>query len=407
MDQQKLTRKRFFVFLALLLFVPLGAFFVIKLAQGYRPDLSSWKLKPNGVLVATSIPNGAQLFINDKLVSATNTTVNLSPGEYEVEIKKDGFNTWKKTLLIQKELVTKTEALLFPAFPDLRPLTFTGASNPVISPDGQKVVFAVSDASATKNGLWVLDLSDRPLGFDREPRQIVRSAPGGRDFSQATYRWSPDSKEILITLEKRPGTGGQLIEENFLLDANQLNAETSLVDVTSSLFGISRRWEEEKEIREKAKISKLPEELLEILAETTEGITFSPDETKIFYTATDSASIPENIIPSLPSPNSQPESRDLEPGKIYVYDLKEDKNFQLMAKDESQNLAWFPTSNHLFLVQSDKIIVLEYDNTNWINVYSGPFENSFAFPFPSGNKILILTALGKDTPPNLYAVSLQ
>ena len=403
-----MTQRRLLVFAAFLIFIPLMAFLVIRIAQGYRPDFSTLSFRPSGLLVATSTPDGAQLFIDGKLTSATNITLNLPPEEYEVEIRKDGFTTWKKTLPLKKELVVKTDALLFPTFPDLRPLTFTGASNPIVSPDRQKVVFAVSGASAGKNGLWILDLADRPLGFPREPRQIVRSAPRGRDFADSTYTWSPDSKEILVTLESRPGAKpGEQIEENFLLDANQLNLDTSLIDVTLGLEGIYSRWDEEEAIREKAKIGKLPKKLLEVLEEATEEITFSPDESKILYTATASASISEEIIPPLPAANSQPESRDLEPGKIYVYDFKEDKNFYLMDKDEAKTLSWFPTSRHLFLVQAEKITILEYDNTNWIDVYSGPFENSFAHPFPAGNKILILTTLGKETPPNLYAINLR
>lgn len=403
-----MTQRRILVFVALLIFIPAVAFLVIRIAQGYRPDFSTLSFRPSGLLVATSTPDGAQLFIDGKLISATNTTLNLPPGEYEVEIKKDGFTTWKKTLPLKKELVVKTDALLFPTFPDLRSLTFTGASNPVVSPDGQKVVFAVSGASAGKNGLWVLDLADRPLGFPREPRQIVRTASGGRDFADSTYTWSPDSKEILVAFEVRPETKrGELTEENFLLDANQLNLDTSLIDVTAGLEETYSRWEEEETIRETAKISKLPAKLLEVLEETTEEITFSPDETKILYTATASASIPEEIISPLPAANAQPESRNLEPGKIYVYDFKEDKNFYLLDKDESKTISWFPTSRHLFLVQLEKITILEYDNANWIDVYSGPFENSFAYPFPAGNKILILTTLGKETPPNLYAISLR
>ncbi len=404
-----LNRKRLFIFLALFVFIILGAFLIIKIAQGYRPDFSNWTLRPNGLLVATSTPNGAQLFVDHKLISATNTTINLSPGEYEVEIKKDGFIPWKKTLQIQKEIVTKADAYLFPAFPDLRPLTFTDAANPVISPDGEKVVFAVSQASTGKNGLWIFDLSDRPLGFGREARQIVRSAPGGRDFADSTYVWSPDSEQILVTLTGRPGTlRGQVIEENFLLDADQLNLDTNLVDITQELPDIYRQWKEEKLLREEAKLSKLSKELLEILRETTKNLEFSPDETKILYTATASASIPEEIISPLPASSTQPESRDLEPGKIYVYNLKEDRNFLITEEKEGvPSPTWFPTSNHLFLVQDDKITLVEYDNTNWVDVYTGPFENSFAFPFVAGNKILILTSLGKDTPPNLYGINLR
>lgn len=381
--------------------VLIGAFWVIRLAQGYRPDLSTKSLRPSGILVATSIPDGAQVYIDGRLKSATNTTINLAPDEYEVEIKKDGYTSWKKTLTIQKELVTKTDAYLFPTFPNLQSLTFTGAQNPLLSPDGQKVVFAVSESSVDKDGLWVLDLGDRPFGLPRDPRKIVDSTPGGRDFALAKLEWSPDSKQILATLTI--GTR----EENFLLEANQVNLANRLIDVTDQLTAIRADWEEDERVMFKAQSAKLPPELLEILTSSTEDIQFSLDETKILYTATASAQIPEDLLPPLPSTSTQPENRSLEPGKIYIFDLKEDKNFFLMDEEESKKLAWFPTSKHIFLVQEGKITILEYDSTNWVDVYTGPFEDSFAFPFPSGNRILVLTALGKETPPNLYAISLK
>jgi hypothetical protein len=401
---KKMKRGRLIFFFSSLAAILIVTFLVIKLAQGYRPDIDRKTLRPTGLLVATSLPDGAQLWLEGKLVSATNTTLNLSPDEYQVEIKKDGFSSWKKKLKIEKELVTKTDAYLFPTFPDLKALTFTGAASPLLSPDGQKVVFAVSGASPGKNGLWILDLADRPLGLSREPRQIVQSAPKGRDFAKSEYLWSPDSKQILVTL----------LKENFLLDSERLNPATDLIDVTDNLVGIKRRWQEEEKIRQDTKLSKLPPKLLEAINDRVADIQFAPDETKILYTATASASIPQGIIPPLPASNTQPESRSLEPGKIYVYDLKEDKNF--LIGNYSPEASWFPTSKHIFLVQKDKqslmpggnkISIVEYDGTNLVDVYSGPFENSFAFPFPAGNRLLVLTSIGKDTPPNLYAISLR
>lgn len=410
-----MNRKRLAIFLTVAILVPTTAYFVIKLARGYRPDISTFTLRPTGLLVATSAPDGAQIFIDGKLVSATNTTISLSPETYEVELKKDGFIPWKKTLKIEKELVAKTDAYLFPTFPDLRPLTFTGAENPVISPDGQKVAFAVSGASAGKDGLWILDLAERPFGLSRESRQILRSAPKGRDFAQSTYIFSPDSKQLLVTLSGRSGKAGKTVEENFLVDASVFTPSTELIEISVALPTIEKQWEKEEKLRQTEVLSKLPKEVLKIATASAKAVSFSPDETKILYTATASAEIPEKLITPIPGASSQPESRELEPDKIYVYDVKEDKNFYIMDAPASTDstvspvspISWFPTSKHLLLVEEDKTTVMEYEGTNRAVVYSGPFENSFAFPFPSGNKLLILTTLGRDTPPNLYAINLR
>ena len=391
-----MVKKRLIIFLTVLISIGIVAYFLIKLASGYRPDFNNKTMRPTGLLVANSIPNQASILINGKILKTkTATTISLTPGEYEIEIKKDGFSSWKKKILIEKELVVKTDAYLFPTYPDLKALTSTSALNPVISPDGKKIVFAVANQDE-KNGLWILDLTERPLGLARESYQILQSAPKGRDFAKATYQWTPSSKQILVTLAK----------ENFLVEANNLNDPTKLIDVTDQLLTIQKGWKNEEKILEQAKLEKLPEELWQILEQGTKDITFSLDETKVLYTATASASIPKNLIPPLPGANNQPETRDLTSGKTYVYDLKEDRNFAIdLPKDIRIN--WFPTSKHLFLVQKDKISIIEYDNTNKVDIYSGPFENSFAFPFPSGNKVLVLTSLSKETPLNLYSISLK
>jgi len=421
-------KKHRILFFLLALFLILGStVIVVKLGQGYKPDFSTKSLKPTGLLVATSLPDGAQVFIDDKLKTATNTTINLSPGKYEVEIKKDGFFPWKKTLEIKKELVTKTDAYLFSSFPDLRALTFTGAQNPVLSPDGTKVVYAVATPSASleKQGLWVLDLTDRPLGLSRQPRQIVANT-SLLDFSQAELRWSPDGKQILATFKTTQGKGktAKTKTQNFLLDAEKTNLPSALTDITPTINLLYQNWKKEEEARFQTQISKLPEKLLSTLTDNTANIQFAPDETKILYTATTSASIPQGIISLPPVVSTQKEEREIKPGRVYVYDLKEDKNFfigeapsiplpnsniQPQASNNSPQISysWFPTSKHIFIVQKDKIIIKEYDGTNETVVWSGPFVNSFAFPFPAGNRILILTTLGKDTPPNLYAVSLR
>lgn len=414
--------KRIVIFLSVFFGIAIVAFFLSKIASGYRLDLTNRSLRPTGLLVINSLPNQATIMLNGKQVkNKTNTTLSLAPNEYQLEIKKDGFTSWSKKLLIEKELMVKTDAYLFPTYPDLKALTFTGAANPVMSPDGKKVVFAV-DSDNENDGLWILDLGERPLGLSRDPRQIIQSAPKGRDFAKAESQWSPDSKQILITLIKTPATAKiKAVEENFLLNAAVLNPNTQLIDITDQKESLLKEWQQEVEILQKDKLSQLPEELTSLLGNAVTNITFSPDETKILYTATASASITKEIIPPLPGASTQPEQRDLEPGKIYIYDFKEDRNFaldlpeetkiignwQIKEKNDNPKITWFPTSKHLFLIQKDKISIMEYDNTNHLDLYSGPFEDSFAFTFPSGNKLLILTSLSKDAPPNLYSITLR
>jgi len=66
-----------------------GTLIAIQFAKGYRFSRQGI-LQGTGLLAANSFPNGAQVYVNGKLSTATDNTLNLDPGEYDVEIKKDG-----------------------------------------------------------------------------------------------------------------------------------------------------------------------------------------------------------------------------------------------------------------------------------------------------------------------------
>lgn len=431
--------RRLLITLASSIFLISGTALAILWARGYRPDLKNGTIKGTGLLSTNSYPTGAQVFINDELTTATNNTLNLSPGEYQIKIVKDGYLPWEKTLKLEKELVTQTNALLFPIAPDLKALTYTGALDPIPSPDGQKIVFSVASASAqSKNGLYIAELSNRPLSFKAETHQIAQAT--AFNFNKVDLLWSPDSTQILVYKKSQ---SSQIITP-ILLDVNRLN-EPPFPDQSAQLSLILADWEEQVKIKTKERLNKLPQKLQEILNQKTNNLYWSPDEEKILYTATASATIPDKLITSLPASNSQPQKRNLESGKIYVYDTKEDRNFLVGAihelpvqkKEKNQPLTtynppgggqalqlttlqdqytpifiqpiqWFPDSSHLIL-QEDKIIIEEYDGTNKMTVYAGPLEsgNPFVYPWPDGSKLVILATLNKDLPPNLYAINLK
>ena len=139
------------------IFVILGSIIAIRFAQGYRLSIQKRAVQGTGLLVSNSFPNGAQVFVSGKLVTATDDNIYLEPGQYEIEIIKDGYSSWRKQLNIESELVTQTNAQLFRLVPGLTPLTFTGVTYISPSPDGEKILFQTSSASARlKNGLYVL-----------------------------------------------------------------------------------------------------------------------------------------------------------------------------------------------------------------------------------------------------------
>nr|MBP9781813.1 hypothetical protein [Candidatus Woesebacteria bacterium] len=178
-------------------------------------------------------------------------------------------------------------------------------------------------------------------------------------------------------------------------------------DVGARMTSVKSDWAEIQATIDAPKLSTLPVVLQEILASSAANLTWSARENKLLYTATTSATIPDGLIRPLPGSNTQPQERNIKAGYYYVYDLEEDRNF--VVGKAVDKLSWFPDSSHIVKVEPNKVTISEYDGTNPTVVYAGPMVNSYAFPYPSGKQLLILTNLNPAsvTVPNLYAVSLR
>lgn len=418
-----MTKLRLLAFALALGFILAAGFLVSLFARGYRFDSKNLGIRPSGILVATSVPQGAQILVNGELESATNATLYLPPNSYDIEIKKESFLPWKKRIAIKKEEVTKIDAVLFPAAPSLSALTSTGVLKPVLSPNGTKIAYGVpgdKSAKEPKTGIWITELADLPIGFSREPRQITDAAPEAAD-----WRFSPDSRQILLTTQNG----------NFLISAGGMTPQRNLVNLPAEkLKEIFKEWKKEEDKKLQSKLDKLPKEMRDILGRKAKTIEFAPDENKVLYTASGSAQIPDGLIPPLPGSSTQQQERGIKDGKTYVYDIKEDKNFlvydqEINPNDKIQNpnipnirnlslgiwisqgsaLRWFPTSNHLVLAEPDKITMMDYDGTNRQVVWATPYEAPYAIPAPNTEQLLILTSLGAGNgmASNLYALRLR
>lgn len=443
---------RLIIFATTIIFVVFGTLMMIRYAKGDRLTRRG-SIQGTGLLSANSFPTGAEVYVDGRLTTATDNTLNLEPGTYKIEVKKDGYHNWEKTLDIKAELVTQTNTLLIPISPSLEPLTYTGAEFPVPSADGHLVVYQVSSASASaKNGLYVQELSSSPLGIARSTRQIARTSPSF-DYNGSHYAWSPSGSEILVALSD----GSHL-----LLDSDKFNDEAGIKDVTILLPQILRDWEEIIARSERTRLLELPSFFQELATNSGESkianLYFADTGERLLYQALDEITIPEELIPPLPASSTQPETRQLTPYSWYVYDLKEDRNFLIATGkptpitklplldnikdplpaelgaspsafrvlqtgyDSKETISlvgaqytplyvdgvqWYPDSNHLILTTEKGIEVVEYDGTNRVTVYAGPFDKNFVYAAPGSSNIVTRIQFSPDTSPNLYTIKLK
>jgi len=397
-----LVVKKILITLSVLLVLVLATAGIVLYGRGYIFSFNNGvaDLAGTGLLVATSNPDGAQVFVNGHLTTATNNTINLQPGSYNVRIFKEGYFPWEKNLIIEKGVVAKAEALLFPTAPKLESITNIGVNDPVMDPSRTKIAYAVSSQAVRKNGVYVLDMTSRPiLTLQNSSSQIADDTTAL--FSKAKLSWAPDGSNLLASIS------AQNAVSSYLLGANTFNQSPS--DITEILQSVNTNWKKLKSEKDKSMVDALPSKTKKIVAENFNVIAWSPDETKVLYQASESATLPIIITPRLIGSNSTSEKRKIEKDSIYVYDIKEDRNYKILGREETQvALTWFPDSKHLIYVHDQKVEIMEYDAKNITKVYAGPFLDSYVFPWPDGSKIIILTNLGNsDTSPNLYTISLK
>lgn len=388
-----MQRTRILIFITTLLVVGIAGTIALLYARGYRVNPQTGEIGPNGLLVANSEPTGAQIFVNGDLTSATNATVPLPPGTYDVSLKKEGYMSWNKRITINKEEVTQVDVSLFSSAPSLSAITFAGAFNPVISPDFTKIAYSAPDDpnNPEKQGLWVLDTSNVPLGFNREPRRITDG-----DLSESTWQWSPDSREIMLTTP----TGV------FLLSDSDFVPQTQRTNIASLKARTLAEWEVELQQRLNAQLAKLPEEFQNIFKTKTSDIVFSPNENKILYTATGEATFEDDLVKQLPGSSTQKQIRTIKPNKKYIYDIKEDRNFEI--SDSKQPAYWFPTSHHVVLPEEGQISILDYDGTNKQTVFAGSYVFPHAYATTSNTRLIILTNFGAtEGMGNLYSLGIK
>jgi len=369
-------------------------------ARGYRFSFKEGlNFKATGILSAISKPKGASVFVNNKLITATDDTINLDPDDYTIKIAKDGYLSWEKNIKIKTETVYLADVQLFRSIPELKPITFTGAINPSVSSDGTKIVYAVASASATKdNGLYIIELNNLLIPINRGTPRLLSSNLPNVDWSEFKFTFSPNSRQILATNKKT----------NYLISLDTTVTAKNLTDVTSSLPDIEKDWQVQTSQLISSKLEKLPKELQPLISTTSaRDIQFSSSEEKVFYLAQNDGDLPEHIISAPPAQSTQTQARNIQKGNYYVYDIIDDTNFLIGSKETVLYPSWLANTNNIIFIENQQIKAVDYDNTNKQTIFTGKFNQNLVYPWPDGNKIIIYTSPYNPTDQNLYTISIK
>lgn len=116
MPEKKKFNFKYLLKIIFYFFAILVALYIVLLASGYKFDSIKKAFVQTGSIYINSNPKDVKIYLNGKL-KATKTPFKLSyllPGNYEIKIEKEGFESWQKNLMVKPGLVTsESEVILF------------------------------------------------------------------------------------------------------------------------------------------------------------------------------------------------------------------------------------------------------------------------------------------------------
>lgn len=377
------SRKSLIFILSIAALIVAFTIILVILARGYRLDIENngIQLKATGLLSATSRPKSASVYVDNILKSATDDTLNLPPGEYNLRISKAGYLPWSKTIQIFPEVVYQSDAQLFLASPEAKLLTLLNTPKSSLSPDNQKIIYSQASESATSkdSGLYLLELTDIPLLPSLSSQKLLLNNTPTIDWNKYNFEFSPNSRQVLATAKSLP---------SYLLNLDQNLSTQKLTDITIQIPQIYLSWAELKSNNLTQKLINLPPSLKEFVATDSAILSFNGNEHKLLYEASQSGTLKQILANPPPSRSTQPETRQLQENQYYVYDFKEDTNF-FIGDSTFNRLQWIPGTDYLIYLKGNQLFSIESDNTNvnlLFNFLNTPQQISLT---PDGTRVIV------------------
>lgn len=362
-------------------------------AGGYRlkkdQDNSTVQIRSTGMVSVKSIPQGANVYINGVLATATNNTIpGVEPGKHLLKVVKNGYATWTKEIEVFPELATDITAVLISQTPRLEPLTNTGAKNPTISPTLTKLAFLSDDLESP--GIWVVSLSEGTLSLFKSTPSVVLKDTALVKYSQSkSLEWSPDEKTLLI----------QLSDKKYQL-FNLVDRVVESMPVEAQIATLKTGWDADTLEKRKAFIEKLdiPQELQQ-QAVSKESI-WAPDEKKFLYKKLN---------------GNQTEYRVYNSEKpLPVGEQTDTVVFTTITANPQPQISWYSDSFHLILTEGDPdtdkrgtIYIIRIDGTNKTEIYNNTLYSKSVFVSPGGDKLIVSTSFKSSGQTDLYTIGVR
>ena len=178
--------------------ITIGTVFLWFFSFGFNFDPKTNSVVQNGLVFVDSHPESARVFVNGADKGETDTRMVLPAGDYDLELRRDGYRTWKHKISLEGGLI---ERLVYPfMFPEklVSEDAELFSATPSLASQSPDRKWLIVQQSPTINNFTVMDLSvdniePKPLIV---PEAVLTKAGAKHELSPA--EWSTDNKHLVV-----------------------------------------------------------------------------------------------------------------------------------------------------------------------------------------------------------------
>ena len=326
-------RIRTILVIILVIFFIIAVPFIILYAKGYSFDFKNKKIVLTGGIFLNSSPKKADVYINNKYTKKRTPCLikRLIPQEYFIEVKKQGFHSWKKYIKVKPNLVREAKnIILIPKKlnPEIvKSLSPEFSLNEFLYPNIYQLSIKLKENFSTTT-LGYLISNDYILYIKKIDRILYKIKLD--DFGKNEL-----SEQINIS---------PLPESEYKIYASSKNIAVLDKNGTLYIFDKSNRK-------------------FNALAKNVKGMEFSQDDEKLLY---------------------------FNDSEIWTYYLKDSSDFPFLKKGEKQlitrlskkieKVIWHPSNYHIIFKVNGNLKITELDSDyprNTINLFSNVKDFSY------------------------------
>ncbi len=242
--KKRSQRRRLLIgYILIAIALALGTRLLALLSSGYYYDQKTGTIAQNGLVFASSKPEGADIYVNGALQSnKTNTKLYLTAKQYTVELKRKDYRTWSRNfslpgggvehldypLLFPSNLQTK-DAELYAA-----PPSFATASPDnhwlMVAQAGQIQKFDLVDLASDPIGTTELALPDNLLTPSGDTNQAWQAAEWSNDNRHVLLRHHFDSRDEFIVVDRESPTSSFNVNKLFKVSPSQVTLRDKKID---------------------------------------------------------------------------------------------------------------------------------------------------------------------------------